>query len=182
MATLLQQIGAALGLSDSEPLVSGNTVTAGTTNAAFHLDIHDSTATGEQVLIAAPNGATIIAETDQRALIIGGTGDDRLTGGDHADLLVGGGGANVSTGGGGTDTFGHAAGATDVVTDFSAAADEHIAVQSGLTWTGSSTTTVNAADFGLSGGTTPATALAFSDGSQILLLHTTETPDSSWFV
>lgn len=182
MATLLQRIGTALGLGDSEPLVSGNTVTAGTTNAAFHLDIHNSTATGEQVLIASPDGATITAESDQRALIIGGAGDDRLTGGDHADLLVGGGGTNVLTGGGGTDTFGHAAGATDVVTDFSSAAGEHIAVQSGLTWTGSSATTVNAADFGLSGGSTPATALTFSDGSQMLLLHAAETPDASWFV
>lgn len=182
MATLLQRIGSALGLGDSETLASGNTVTQGTTNAAFHLDIHQSGGTGEQVLIAAPDGATINAEADRRAVIIGGAGDDRLTGGDHADLVIGGGGTNVLTGGSGTDTFGHAAGATDVITDFSAAADERIALQSGLTWTGSSTGTVNPRDFGLSGSTAPAVTLSFSDGSQITLLHSSETPDGSWFI
>lgn len=182
MATLLQQIGSALGFGDSEALVSATTVTQGTTNAAFHLELHPSETAGEQLLVAAPDGATINAETDRRAVIIGGAGDDRLTGGDHVDLVIGGGGTNVLTGGSGTDTFGHAAGATDVITDFSAAADERIVLQSGLTWTGSSSGTVSPGDLGLSVSAAPAVTLSFSDGSQITLLNSSGTPDASWFI
>lgn len=182
MATLLQRLGSVIGLGDSEPLVSGNTVTAGTTNAAFHLDVHQAGAIGEQVLVAAPDGATIVAETDTRAVIIGGAGDDHLTGGDHSDLLIGGGGTNVLSGGGGTDTFGHSVGATDVVTDFSAAAEERIALQSGLTWTSSSTVIVDPAKFGLTGIAAPAQVLTFSDNSEVVLLTSTETPHADWFV
>lgn len=182
MATLLQQIGTTLGLGNSEALVSGNSVTQGTTNAAFHFDVQQSEATGEQLLVAAPDGATINAETDRRALMLGGAGDDILTGGDHADLIVGGGGTNELTGGSGTDVFGHAAGAVDVVTDFSTAAGERIALQSGLSLTGSSSGTINPADFGLAGTSTQGTTLTFNDGSQVILLNTTATPESGWFL
>lgn len=182
MATLLQTLGSLIGLGDSEPLVSGNTVTSGTTNAAFHLDVHHSGAIGEQLLVAEQTGATIVAEPDNRAVILGGAGDDRLIGGNHADLLIGGGGINVMTGNGGTDTFGHSAGAIDVITDFSAAADEHIALQNGLTFTGATNTIVNPAGFGLTGSPTEAVTLTFSDNSEVVLLHSAETPNTSWFV
>lgn len=182
MATLLQRFGAVFGLGDSEPLVSGNTVTAGTTNAAFHLDVHHGGTIGEQVLVTDLTGASIVAEPDQRAIILGGAGDDRLVGGDHADLLIGGGGVNVMTGKGGTDTFGHSAGATDVITDFSAAAGEHIAIHSGLSFTGSTNTIVNPANFGLTGSPAESVVLSFSDNSEVVLLHSAETPNASWFV
>lgn len=182
MATLLQQIGTTLGLGNSEPLVSGTSLTQGTTNAAFHFDVQQSEANGEQLLVAAPEGATINAETDRRALMLGGQGNDVLTGGDHADLIIGGGGTNVLTGGSGTDVFGHAAGAVDVITDFSAAAGERIALQSGLSLSGSSSGTVNPSDFGLTGSSAQGVTLTFSDGSQTILLNTSETPESGWFL
>ncbi|MGE5476140.1 MAG: hypothetical protein ACM3Q1_05765 [Bacteroidales bacterium] len=182
MATLLQRIGSAFGLGDSEPLVSGNTVTQGTTNAAFHLDIHGSSSTGEQILIAGREDAVIAADPNQRALIIGGAGDDRLTGGEHADLLIGGGGRNVLIGGGGTDTFGHALGARDVVADFSPAAGEHIALQSGMTLTGATSVQADPGASGLSGGPVQSMELSFSDGSHMTLLGVTQTPSSDWFV
>lgn len=182
MATLLQQIGTTLGLGNSEPLVSSTAITQGTTNAAFHFDVQQSEATGEQLLVAAPEGATINAETDRRALMLGGEGNDILTGGDHADLLVGGGGTNVLTGGEGADVFGHAAGAVDVITDFSGAAGERIALQSGLSLTGSSSGTVNPADFGLTGTSAQGVTLTFSDGSQMVLLNSSEAPETGWFL
>lgn len=182
MATLLQRIGNVFGLGNSEPLVSGNAGTEGTTNAAFHLDIHGSSTTGEQIQIAEPGGATLRADTNQRALLIGGAGDDHLVGGNQADLLVGGGGTNILTGGPGRDTFGHSAGATDVITDFNAAAPEHIALQTGLSLTGTSHTTINPADYGLSGSVSQGEILSFNDGSQVVLMHTTATPDAGWFV
>lgn len=182
MATLLQQIGTILGLGNSELLVSGTTVTQGTTNAAFHFDVQQSEATGEQLLVAAAGGASINAETDRRALMLGSQGNDVLTGGDHADLIVGGSGTNALTGGSGTDVFGHAAGAVDVVTDFSASAGERIALQSGLSLTSSSTGTVNPADFGLAGASAQGVTLTFDDGSQVILLNNSETPESGWFL
>lgn len=182
MASIFQQIGSALGLSNSEPSVSGNTVTSSTTNAAFHLDIQQSGTVGEQVLVADQRGATIVSEQDQRAIIIGGTGNDHLVGGGHADLLIGGGGTNAMTGNGGADTFGHGAGARDAVTDFSPAAGEHIALQSGITLTGSTAVMADPHTFGLSGSPVSSQALSFSDGSHMTLLGVTETPTSDWFV
>lgn len=171
-----------LGLGAEEPLVSGNNLTTGTTNAAFHLDIHEDGSVGEQVLLASQDGATLVAETDRSAILIGGAGNDSLTGGDEADLLIGGGGTNVLTGGDGTDAFGHFAGAVDAITDFSPAAGEKIAVETGLTLSGTSSGEINPADFGLTGDPTSGTVLTFSDNSQVLLLGLQETPDATWFV
>lgn len=182
MASLLQRIGTTLGLGNSEPLVSGNSLEPGSANVAFHLDVHQPGTTGQQLLVAEPQGATLIAPDDERALMIGGAGNDRLIGGGHSDLLIGGGGTNVMTGGGGTDVFGHAAGATDVVTDFSPSAGEHIALQTGLSLTGSTHAIVDPANFGLSGGPTAAVLLDFSDSSQVVLLHSTDTPNPGWFI
>lgn len=182
MATLLQRLGSIIGLGDSEPVVSGNTVTPGTVNAAFHLDVNTAGDTGEQLLVAAPNGATLIGENDKRGFLMGGLGDDQLVGGDHTDLLIGGPGTNVMTGGGGTDTFGHAASATDAISDFSPAAGERIALQDGLSLTSSTQGTANPADFGLAGAPTAAVTMTFSDGSQVVLLGSTDTPTAEWFI
>ena len=182
MATILQQIGAALGLGSShQTQASGASAPAGTTHAAFTLDLH-ANVNGEQLLVANQNGATIIAATDKPAIIVGGAGNDHLTGGDHADVILGGGGTNVMTGGGGPDTFGHAAGARDVITDFSPAAGEHIALAAGLTLTGTVHGIANPAAFGLSGGVQLADILSFSDGSHVVLMGSTDTPTSDWFV
>lgn len=182
MATLLQRIGAVFGLGESEPLVSSSTAAPGTENAAFHLDVNDSGPVGQQILIAATADATLVAENDRRAFLIGNSGDDVLNGGDQTDLLIGGGGTNLLTGGGGTDTFGHAAGATDIITDFSAAAGERIALADGLELTGTSQGRVHPADFGLRGDPVEATTLTFSDDSQVILLQTQETPQAEWFI
>ncbi len=182
MATLLQRIGAVFGLGESEPLVSTNTVASGTENAAFHLDIHDSGPVGQQILIASTADATLVAENDQRALMVGNSGDDVLDGGDQTDLLIGGRGTNLLSGGGGTDTFGHAAGARDIITDFSADAGERIALADGLSLTGSSQGRVDPATYGFSGNAVEATTLTFNDGSQVVLLQTQDTPQPEWFI
>ncbi|HTH16672.1 MAG TPA: hypothetical protein VL974_08475 [Magnetospirillum sp.] len=181
MATLLQNIASVLGIGNSEAQASSASVPTGTTNAAFHLDL-SQTLTGEQLLVAGPNDATLTATTDQRAILMGAAGNDHLVGGDHPDVLIGGGGTNVMTGGGGVDVFGHSSGAVDVITDFSPAAGEKIALATGLTFTGSTSVQVNPATFGLSGTSQASTQLNFSDGSHVILLGSHETPTSDWFI
>ncbi|HLO77155.1 MAG TPA: hypothetical protein VK196_11940 [Magnetospirillum sp.] len=182
MASLLQLLGALVGVGNTEPLVSGNTVLPGSSGVAFHLDVHESGVVGQQVLVASSDGAVMQAPNDERGLMIGGTGDDRLIGGDHADLLIGGAGRNVMSGGGGTDTFGHALGATDLITDFSPAAGERIALQDGVSLSSSITGIVDPANSGLAGTPVQSTVMDFSDGSQVTLLHTVVTPDLVHFI
>lgn len=182
MATLLQQLGAALGFGNSEAQASTSLAPTGTVNTAFSLDIHHTGTSDEQLLIAAQRDATMLAPSDMRVVMIGGLGNDHLTGGTQADLLMGGQGTNVMSGGDGADIFGHSTGATDVITDFSPAANERIALQQGMTLTGTTHGIVNPATFGLTGSPDQAVTMTFSDGSHIVLLHSSDTPDASWFI
>jgi Ca2+-binding RTX toxin-like protein len=185
MADIFQNISDALGLSDQT--ASASTISApsnGSTNVAFSLQLSPGTFSGgENLFVAAPTDSTVTAPGSTSAVIVGGAGNDHLTGGSGPDVLFGGGGTNVLTGGGGTDVFGHAAGATDYITDFSHAAGEHIALQTGLTFTSSTATTVAPATVGLTGTTPiPAVALSFSDGSTVTLVNSTDHPDNTWFI
>jgi len=68
-------------------------------------------------------------------VLLGGADDDALDGGTGNDTLTGGGGSNTLTGGSGSDTFVLAAGAMDVVYDFTAGAGGDVLDLSGITLT-----------------------------------------------
>lgn len=186
MASFFQQIGDALGISSSSGGASAVSPESGSTGTAFSLQLSNNAVLSgaEKLYIAEPGGANITVSGDSPAVIVGGAGNDHLSGGSGSDVIVGGGGTNVLSGGGGTDVFGHAAGATDYITDFSSAAGEQIALASGVTYVSSGTTTVTPSSIGLTG-TSPetATVLTFSDHSTVTLLGETGTPDAStWFI
>ncbi|HLN25569.1 MAG TPA: hypothetical protein VK558_16465 [Patescibacteria group bacterium] len=185
MADIFQNVISALGLSNHT--ASASTISApsnGSTNVAFDLHLSPGALSGgENLFVASPAGSTITAPGSTPAVLIGGPGNDHLTGGSGPDVLLGGGGTNVLTGGGGTDIFGHSAGATDFITDFSPSAGEHIALQTGLTFASSTDTTVVPSSLGLTGtAAVPAVALTFSDGSTVTLVNSTDHPSSTWFI
>lgn len=184
MANFFSQVGSALGVSNSSAIASGSSAPAGSSNVGFSLSLDGGVlAGGATLLIAGAGNATVAATDDQPHVIIGGNGTDMLTGGNSADLIIGGPGMNVMTGGGGTDIFGHSAGATDFITDFSPSSGEKIALPAGLTMTGSQTVSVSPGTIGLpSGAPEASTQVTFSDGSTVTLLNSQVHPDSSWFI
>lgn len=185
MATVLQQLGSLIGISSQSSQPSGVSAPAGSSNLAFSLALNNIGVFNSETLYLAgsTDNATITASGNGHNIIIGGPGFDHLTGGSGPDLIIGGPGTNVMAGGGGTDVFGHEAGATDYITDFSAAAGEKIALQTGLHFTGSQATSVPASVVTPSAtGSVPGVQLTFSDGSTVTLLNSHETPDQSWFI
>ena len=71
-----------------------------------------------------------VSGDNQGDVLNGGAGDNSIVGGARADALVGGLGADTLTGGGGADTFQYnfATEGGDVITDFSAAQGDHLAI------------------------------------------------------
>lgn len=184
MANIFQQLTQDLGLSSQTAPASALHSPANSTNVALALSLSSQLLSGsEHVYLAGPGDATITAANDQHNVIVGGSGVDHLTGGTGPDVIIGGSGTNVMTGGGGNDIFGHTAGANDVITDFSPAAGEKIALAAGLSLTGSHADSVDPASIGLPAGPAmPVVQMSFSDGSSITLANSSTPPDPSWFL
>ncbi len=186
MASVFQQIGNFLGFSTSVPTVSAVSPTTASTNTAFSLQSSNNAVTSgaETIYVAAPGNATIDAHASSSpVVIVGNTGTDTLTGGTGSNLIVGGSGTNIMTGNGGAnDVFGHAAGATDYITNFNPGAGEKIALAQGLTYSSVHMATANPSTLGLSSGPVPSEVLSFSDFSTVTLFGVTEHPSASWFI
>lgn len=185
MASIFQQAANAVGLGSSTSGASAVSPSSNSTGTALSLQLSNNALVSgsEQVFVAGPNGATIDASSSSSpVVIVGGSGTDHLIGGSAPDLIIGGSGTNVMTGGGGADIFGHMAGATDTITDFSPSSGEEIALAHGLTYSSSHTVTINPASLGLSGSPAASNVLTFSDGSTVTLLGNTEAPSTSWFI
>jgi phospholipase/lecithinase/hemolysin len=129
--------------------------------------INATASTGHNILNGDLGSDTVLGGTGGDSLR-GGQGDDTILGGSGPDWLSGDLGHNTLTGGGGADTF-HSGGGTDLVTDFSSAAGDHVAVDSGVTFTVSQA----ASD----------TVISFSNGGQMTLAGVQQTSlASDWII
>lgn len=184
MANIFQQLLQDVGLSNQSAPAAANAAPANSSNVAFALTLSNQLLSGsENLYIAAPGDATLTAANDQHNVIVGGSGFDHLTGGKGPDVIIGGTGTNIMTGGGGADIFGHVAGATDFIADFSPAAGEKIALASGLALVSSHVISMDPAAVGLPAGPmVPAVQMAFNDGSTVTVVHSTATPEAGWFL
>jgi Ca2+-binding RTX toxin-like protein len=132
------------------------------------------------VLQVAGDTDTVLTGDDDADILIGGAGNDDLTGNDGDDVLIGGGGRNILEGGGGEDTFGHSAGAFDIIVDFDPE-EEELALAEGVTVTDSEQGTVEA-ELGTGSTTHAAEILTLSDGSTIALIGVTQAFSTDWLV
>lgn len=164
----------------STAVADSTTATEAAPPLSFELP-SDGLLSGDTVLHVAPDEGATLAGGEGTDIIIGGAGDDTLDGGDDSDVLVGGGGTNTLTGGEGDDTFGHTAGATDIITDFAAGQNEQVILAQGLTLSTSEQSTVTL-DLGNGATEYQANVLTFSDGSTVTLVGNTETVSSDWLV
>lgn len=152
-----------------------------TQSSLISLELPSSGVLGEDsMLLVAPDADTVLTGGDGADILVGGGGDDDLTGGDGDDTLIGGGGSNTHQGGDGDDIFGHAAGATDTVLDFSTE-DDKLSVAEGLTVTGTAQGTVQV-DQGAGSTEQAAQIVTFSDGSTLALVGVTEDFSTDWLV
>ena len=184
MANIFQQLAQDLGLSNQSAPASSDAAPPNSHNVALSLSLSNQLASGsEHLYLAGPGDATVTVANDEHNVIVGTSGTDHLTGGKGQDVIIGGGDTNVMTGGGGADIFAHVAGATDFITDFSAAAGEKIALAAGVSLTASHAVTVDPAAIGMNAGAgLPAMQMMFSDGSSVTLVNSTAQPEASWFL
>ncbi|MBC7905580.1 MAG: hypothetical protein H7Y60_02385 [Rhodospirillaceae bacterium] len=147
--------------------------------ATISLDVPSSGVVGESpTLQVAIDTDTVLTGGDGNDILVGGSGNDNLDAGEGDDILIGGGGSNTHQGGDGEDIFGHAAGASDTVIDFSVE-DDKLSVSEGLTVTSTAQGTVQV-DQGTGATDQAAQIITFSDGSTLALVGVTEEFSTDW--